>query len=109
MATRRRAPLHPADDKLLTDAIAAKRYGLMSPKMFDVWEAKFDFPTPVYIGARKFRRLSDLLKWEAGRSGPAARARQLRRWHEANGPGDERARAALAVKRASQQVEKAEA
>jgi hypothetical protein len=62
-------PLEQAGEKLLPDPMVAQRYGV-STRTLPRWDADpaLGFPRPIWIRDRKYRRVSELVKWERRRA-----------------------------------------
>jgi hypothetical protein len=62
-------PVSQAGEELLPDPLVAKRYNV-STRTLPRWDADpgLGFPPPIRIKDRKYRRMSDLVKWERKRA-----------------------------------------
>jgi predicted DNA-binding transcriptional regulator AlpA len=61
------------NDRLIPDPQARQRYSVTDMTLWR-WDRtpSLGFPKPIRINNRKFRRLSELLKWEAERAAASA-------------------------------------
>jgi hypothetical protein len=73
-----------AADELLPEKLVAQRYHV-SKKTLRQWDQRDDmnFPPPLILGGRRYRRLSELVAWEIERARPAARREHVRKWRKA--------------------------
>jgi predicted DNA-binding transcriptional regulator AlpA len=76
------AVLSPADDQLLPRPAVLRRYNISDMSLWR-WQHSadpdFSFPAPIYIGARAYYRLSELLEFErrCAARGPAMKAADM--------------------------------
>jgi predicted DNA-binding transcriptional regulator AlpA len=71
--------LDPLNDRLIPDPQVRQRYGVTDMTLWR-WDhtPSLGFPQPIRINKRKFRRLSELLRWEAERAAARAAPELLR-------------------------------
>jgi predicted DNA-binding transcriptional regulator AlpA len=57
------------DDRLIPDSKAAERYGICR-RTIDRWDhtPELEFPRPIWINGRRYRRLPELQAWERARA-----------------------------------------